>query len=147
MFRKILIPVDLTDKNRRAVEAARDLALWRPAEIAILHVIELLDAPMEELADFYQQLEETARRRMEAFAEPLRAAGLAFTQHLRYGKRVPEILRFVREEGFDMMVLASRTLDPERPEGTWLTISHQLVMLADCTVLVLKHRSDAHTPP
>lgn len=138
MFTRILVPVDLTDKNIRAVESARDLARWRPADIAILHVIELLDAPMDELEDFYQQLEESARRKMEKFADPLRAAGLPFTQHIRYGKRVPEILKFAKEGGYDLMVITSHPLDREHPGQSWMTISHQLVILAECPVFVLK---------
>ena len=138
MFTKILVPVDLTAKNLRAIETARDLAQWKQGEVAVLHVIELLDAPMDELEDFYQQLEETARRKIEELAAPLRAAGVQFTQHIRYGKRVAEILKFAAEQESDVMVITSHALDREHPGQTWMTISHQLAILADCAALVLR---------
>ena len=138
MFTKILVPVDLTAKNLRAVETARDLAQWRHGEVAILHVIELLDAPMEELEDFYEQLEESARHKIEEFAAPLRSAGVPFAQHIRYGKRVPEILKFAAEQAYDVMVITSHPLDREHPGQSWMTISHQLAILAECPVLVLR---------
>ena len=45
MFRRLLVPVDLTPKNVRAVEAARDLATQSGGEVFLLHVIETLDRP------------------------------------------------------------------------------------------------------
>lgn len=48
MFANVLVPVDFTPKSERAVEVAVGL-LQASGRITLLHVIELLDAPMEEL--------------------------------------------------------------------------------------------------
>ena len=63
MFRRILVPIELSDKDLRAVEAARSLARSNEegdTEVALLHVIETLDLPFEELEDFYGKLESRA---------------------------------------------------------------------------------------
>jgi nucleotide-binding universal stress UspA family protein len=74
MFERILVPVDFTDKNRDAVERARDLVRTE-GELTLLHVIEeLADIPFEELEDFYRRLEERAVRRLKELAEIAGAA-------------------------------------------------------------------------
>ena len=74
MFNHILLPVDLTDKNTPAIEVAKTLIDAAEGTITILHVIELLDAPMEELQDFYQELEERARSKSDMANIPLHSA-------------------------------------------------------------------------
>ncbi len=138
MFKHILVPVDLTDKSAQAVEAAKTIAATMDASITILHVIELLDAPMEELEDFYQELEESARTKMEKVSAPLRDAGLNVALHIRYGKRVPEIAKFTEEQDVDLTVICSRRVDPDDPARTWMTISHQIAMLIATPVLIMK---------
>ena len=46
MFDHILVPVDLTDRNSRALAAAARLA-GDDAEVTLLHVIETLDLPFD----------------------------------------------------------------------------------------------------
>src|SRR5262249_27413186 len=65
LFKRILVPLDFTEKNLRAIEVARQLALQSRSSVALLHVIETVEhVPIEELKDFYAKLEETARERM-----------------------------------------------------------------------------------
>jgi nucleotide-binding universal stress UspA family protein len=92
MFQRMLVPVDLTQKNAHAVETARDLAAESGGTVTLLHVIETLDLPFEELEAFYARLEEKARRAMEEMAEPLQEAGLSFARRVSYGRRAEEIV-------------------------------------------------------
>ena len=64
MFDHVLVPVDLTDRNRRALEAASRLA-GEDGEVTLLHVIETLDLPFDELEDFYQRLHDRAQVEMD----------------------------------------------------------------------------------
>lgn len=138
MFQRILIPVDLTDKNKNAVTTARHFAETEKAAVTLLHVIEMLDVPFEEEEEFYKDLETNARERMAALAEPLVQAGLDLTQQIVYGKRVAEICSFAADHEVDLIILSSHRIDPQEPGRTWMTISHQVAMLADCSVLVVK---------
>jgi len=42
MFQKILVPLDMTFKHRRAIDTAAELARQSGGEVVLLHVIELL---------------------------------------------------------------------------------------------------------
>lgn len=138
LFPKILVPLDLSDKNAGAMALVRDLALQDRSSVILLHVIETLDVPFEELQDFYERLEEAARHRMADLARPLAEAEIGVEQIVRYGKRAPEIVAYAQESGADLIVIGSHRPDPERPEKTLLTISHQVAIFAPCPVLVVK---------
>ncbi len=138
MFRRILVPVDLTAKNTRAITTARELAVQGRGQVLVLHVIETLDAPFDELADFYKQLEANAREQLEGLTHPLQEAGVLLEQHVRYGKRVAEIVRYAEECDADLILIGSHLPEPEHPRETLLTISHQVAIVATCPVLVLK---------
>lgn len=138
MFEQILVPVDLTAKNWRAVEAARDLAGLTGGEITLLHVIEPLDLPFEELADFYEELEGRAAEQLRKLAGPLRDAGLKAQQHVIYGDRARQIVEYARENGFQIVILSSHRADLENPARDLATISHKVAVLAQTPVLLVK---------
>ena len=140
MFREILVPVDLTDSNRSAIEVASHLVgSGDEGSVTLLHVIETIaDAEFEDMKDFYQRLEEKARKAMVGLAAPLTVSGRQVDQQIVYGNRAREIVGYAQEHDTDLIVLASRQLDPEQPEKTWTSISHQVAVLARCPVLLVK---------
>lgn len=141
MFRRILVPVELSEKDHRAVAAARSLAgAAGPdgAEVSLLHVIEMLDLPFEELEDFYGKLEARATEVMDGLAASLAADGIDVVQRIVFGSRVPEILAHAEESGADLLVLVARPVDPSDPGSAWSGIAYQLSILAASPVLLLK---------
>lgn len=138
LFRKILVPVDLTEKNVRAVDIARGLAAEHGSEVTLLHVIETLDLPFEELEEFYGRLEERAAGKMDELSAPLRDAGVPFSSRVVYGKRAEEVVGYAGEEGVDLIVLSSHRVDLENPGTGWTTLSYKVAILAQCPVLLVK---------
>lgn len=138
LFEKILVPVDLTEKNRRAVEVAGELASASGGSVTLLHVIELLDLPFEEVEDFYRQIEERAAEAMASLASPLESAGVSHAGHVRYGARAEEIVAFASEEGFDLILLSSHRADLDEPAKNWASLSHKVAILAQTPVLLVK---------
>lgn len=138
MFGNILVPVDLTEKNTRAVAAAREVASRFAAGLTLLHVIATIDLPFEELSEFYGRLEAKAGAALAALSEPLQASGLEMKTHIAYGSRAQEIVRHAESHGIDLIVLSSRQLDPEDPSKNWATVSHKVAILARCPVLLVK---------
>jgi nucleotide-binding universal stress UspA family protein len=139
MFTKILVPVDLTDSNRAAIEVASQLAARDDGSVTLLHVIEAIaDAPFEDMKDFYQRLEDKARKAMVDLAAPLTVTNKQVEQQITYGNRAREIVGYAEEHGTELIVLSSRQLDPTQPEKTWTSISHQVAVLARCPVLLVK---------
>src|SRR5262245_65623718 len=124
MFRKILVPVDLTDRHARALEIAAGLAPVGGA-VTLLHVIELLHGvPREEEPEFYQRLEETARAHLDRLAAKLQGRPTAVRAELLFGRRGADVVRYARDHGADLIVLSSHPIDPARPGDGWGTLSH-----------------------
>ena len=137
MFRNILVPVDFTKKNLRAVRVAARVASGRGASLILLHVIERVDAgDPRGLAGFYRKLEASARHKIGAL---LSAAGTVPARaEVLYGNRVNEILRFATERKVDLIVMSSHRLAMRRPGENWGTISYKVGILSRCPVLLVK---------
>jgi universal stress protein F len=134
-YRKILVPVDFSDKNRDAVAAAEAVA-GPDAEITLLHVIETVEhVPFDEMKDLYDRLEERADREMARLAE---GGSRALQQRVVYGHRARATADFAATEGFDLVVLSSHRIDPDQPGHDWATLSYQVAILCPCSVLLVK---------
>ncbi len=139
MYRNILIPVDLSEKNALAVETAQRLADPQAGAITLLHVIETLrDVPFEEMEDFYRELGEQAERTLARWTEALTERGFAAQQAILFGQRSPEIVRFAATQQIDLIVLRSHVLDRAHPAESFGTLSHQVALLAPCSVLLVR---------
>lgn len=138
MFHKVLVPVDLTPKNLSAVEVARDLARASGGEVVLLHVIEVLDLPFEELREFYDRLQARAIAHMDGLSGALRTAGVPFEAHVLYGDRTEKILHFAEETDADLIVMDSHRVEPGRPGRGPTTISYRVAIVAECPVLLIK---------
>lgn len=138
MFRNVLVPTDLTDRTTRALDVARGIA-GTGTRLTLLHVIETISgAEFEELASFYNRLEKRARERLDELAGTAAAGGPRIDIAIVYGHRVEEVLRFARDNGTDLIVLASHPLDAAGPAAGVGTMSHKLGILAPCAVLLVK---------
>ena len=138
MFSNILVPVDLSEKNARAIEAAQTLATRLGGRITLLHVIETIDLPFEELEEFYGRLEKQAANGMEALSAPMIEAGLTVERCVAYGSRSREIVRHTEDHGIELVIMSSRRVDPDNPTQDWATVSHKVAILARCPVLLVK---------
>lgn len=137
MFEHVLVPVDLTDRNLRALRIAAELA-GEDGEVTLLHVIETLDLPFDELEDFYQRLHDRAQGEMDRMAEPVSVSGVSIVQRISYGSRLREILAYAAENGSELIVMSSRRLDPQQAPTGFATLSHQVAMLSQVPVLLVK---------
>lgn len=135
-YGKVLVPLDLTDKNRTALAVAGSLAA-ADGEVVLLHVIEMIDDDSSELTGFYRKLEDRAREAMRLLTDEL-LGERRVTHHVAFGRRVDEIVRVARDGTADLIVLASHRVERNDPPRDWLTISHRVAILAPCTVLLVK---------
>ena len=75
---------------------------------------------------------------MDQMAEPLSVSGVTVIQRVSYGNRLREILGHAEESPTDLIVMSSRRLEPsERPTG-FATLSHQVAILSQVPVLLVK---------
>jgi nucleotide-binding universal stress UspA family protein len=141
MFSKILIPVDFTEKNEAAIQAALEIVGSREdAEIYLLHVIETIEhVEYDEMKDFYRELEHRSVAKLTRLEERCRAGGAAKVFHdLQYGKRAEAIVHYAEERGMDLVVLSSHKVDRDHPALGWGTISYRVAIVARCPVLLVK---------
>jgi nucleotide-binding universal stress UspA family protein len=138
IFERILIPVDLSERAVAALDWAVRLA--GPGTTAmLLHVVETLeDVPFEEMEEFYRKLEERAVETLDRWVEELGHRGVQAERRVVFGHRLHEVLASAGDDGPDVMLLRSHTVDPEKPGHGWGTLSYRLAVLAPCPVLLIK---------
>jgi nucleotide-binding universal stress UspA family protein len=139
MFRRILVPIDFSAKNRRAVRTAANLAASSRAETTLLHVIEEIetDAPGS-LRAFYARLERLAREKISPIVREFEKKGLRVRSQIVYGHRAAEIIRYAEKSRADLIVMSSHKLPLRSPADSWGTISYKVGILSRCPVLLVK---------
>jgi nucleotide-binding universal stress UspA family protein len=136
MFQDILIPVDFTPKNRRAIDAALQAGGPR-ARITLLHIVEKIRLPTtRDLKDFYQELMTDARLRMKRLAHTIRRRPVR--EEIYLGHRTDGIVRTARARKADLIVMNSHAVTPGRKGQDWGTISYKVAILAPCPILLVK---------
>ena len=139
MFKRVLVPVDLTQKSLAAVDLAYDLAVQSGAEVILLHVIETIEhVQFDELRPFYQRLEQSAKQGLQEFSERFQEKGLSVDQTVIYGHRTSEIVDYATENRVDLIIMASHRIDPDRPGHDWSSISYAVAILSPVPVLLVK---------
>lgn len=113
-LRKVLVTTDLSEYSLAALEYASTLSLLYSARLFVLHVEDIVPPPMYavhipdfEGEQFQQQVFQQAHRDLEAFARLRISPDLNATLVVRVGKTVDEIIRFVEQEGIDIIVMAT----------------------------------------
>jgi nucleotide-binding universal stress UspA family protein len=136
MFERILVPTDLTDESRQALDLALALASPTGARVILLHVIERIpNLDDRELRTFYDQLERESRSRLHALIGGAHKPGdVEIEQSVLFGRRAEEIVRTAEDSNCDLVILRHST------DGTPLlgSISYKVSVLAPCSVLLLK---------
>ncbi len=139
MFKHILVPSDLTDRNRKAMDIAVEMALENKSVITLLHVVETVEeADSDDFKKFYKQLGARAERIFDKFITQYGQKGVHIEKQIIYGKRIYEMLNFAVEHQVDLIIMSSHKLDPENATEGWGTISFKVGVLSHCPVMLVK---------
>jgi nucleotide-binding universal stress UspA family protein len=139
MFKKILLPIDLSDNHGRVLGVAADLASAGRGEVTLLHIIEVIAGlTMEEEKDFYQRLEQAARRHLGKLSDQLKPRDLPRRAEVLYGNREAEVVRYAREAETDLIVLTAPQFDPHNVGVSLGSLSYKIGLFAPCPVLLVK---------
>ena len=142
MFRKILVPVDFTEKNKAALDSAAQIAAGSAqegSEVTLLHVIETIEhIDFQEISDFYRGLETRAAAKLFALEEALQEKGIRAVHEVLFGKRAETIVRYAEEKGADLMILSSHKVDRDHPALGLGRLSYAVAIVARCPVLLVK---------
>lgn len=111
-IRKILVTTDFSDFSTAGMEYAISLASSYRAQIWLLHVVDntpLIRLPRVEKGSeaVLRQGVEKAAARLKDLAARVFPAGRSVTSVVRQGDPCAEIVKFAREEGMDIIVMAT----------------------------------------
>jgi nucleotide-binding universal stress UspA family protein len=138
MFNKILLPLDLTEKHRPALQAAAELCKQGAGEVILFHAIETIPGlPLNEEKSFYRRLEDTANKHLSRMSDELRAKQVSCRQEVRLGHRAEETLRFVREQSCDLIILTAPRFREDKPAVGLGSLGWKIGVMASCPVLLV----------
>jgi len=139
LFRHIMVPVDLSDRNERAVRTALELARERAGRTTLFHVIQRVPgiAPGE-LDAFYQRLEGSSERKLRRVARKFAERGLDVRTEVRVGDPPTEIIRATLREQVDLLVMGSHKIRRGDRRRGWGTTSYKVGIFCQCPILLVK---------
>jgi nucleotide-binding universal stress UspA family protein len=138
VYEHYIVPVDLSDRNVPAVRTAGNLARLTNGRVTLLHVVETLDLPYEEVADFYEKLELSAADKLEPLCELLRESDVSLERLIVFGDPATEVVNLARESADSLIVLRSHRVDGSTPVHGWATLSYKIAILASSPILLVK---------
>lgn len=139
MFKRILVPIDLSDRNTRALDVAAELARQNRALVTLCHVIQRVrDIPAAELRDFYRRLETTSVGTLRRVAKRFAARDVPVDTLVCIGEPAREIVRLAARRRVDLIVMGSHKVRAGRWATGWGTISYKVGVFCRCPVLLVK---------
>lgn len=111
--KRILVVSRSTKSCRKAVHYGISLARKYGVELYVVHVIhdpfslEGWNLPIPSLHEEYEKLKQGAKEDLDRIIRKEKAEGLHIKEWLREGKPVDEILKVVKEEDIDLLIMLS----------------------------------------
>ena len=139
MYQKILLPLDLTPKHESVFAAASEMVDPEQGRLLLLHVIESVTGfTADEQEEFYAPLRARAESMLVEWTRQLEPQCPDVSWEIRTGKRGFEVVQVAMRERCDLVIATSRAPDPERPGYGLGTTSHQVALMAPCSVLLIR---------
>lgn len=150
--RRILVPTDLSEAARYALDYATTVAVPSDAPIDLLHVIEAVPyvalTRMDRLSLSGPSFpERRARRHLDAFLDTLPDAPSSITPHFEFGDPADQIVRFANRHEVDLVVLSAR--GGSAPSHSSLgPVAERVLRRPPCPVLLARPTDpDDKSPP
>jgi nucleotide-binding universal stress UspA family protein len=138
VFERIIVPADLTERNRESVAMAARV-VSPEGTVYLLHVIETIPGVgVDEEKEFYEKLERKASAFLGELGSALTAENIAWSAEVIYGSRARSILDEAKKLDADLIIVRSHKIDADAPGQGYGTLSYQVGILAECPVLLVK---------
>ena len=139
MFKHLLVPVDLSERNERALEAALEVARKNRARVTLLHVIQSVpDLAFGELHEFYGRLETTSVEKLTRLARRFAARRVRVDTAVCIGEPARDIVRVAARRRIDLIVMGSHRVRSGRAAAGWGTTSYKVGIFCRCPVLLVQ---------
>lgn len=143
LFNRILVPTDFSAEAEHAVVVASELSRVYAAPLTLIHVYDPIAYPLPDGYVMYTPgqlsdiLTECDKRLARAKDTADSAGAIGVTTRLLQGSTAAEIVRFAKQDGYDLIVIGShgRTGVVRVLLGS---IAERVVQTAECAVLTVK---------
>jgi nucleotide-binding universal stress UspA family protein len=145
-IRKILVYIDGTEQSIAAAQYALCLSRASGAQLTFFYVIntkaldELLKVRIflkEEQIEYEHDLEEDAQRYLNHVKELARSKGISVETRSTMGNPNQEIVKLVRDEGFDLLVIGELSRIRSRRDE-FFDETERAMRAVPCSVLIVK---------
>ncbi|WP_018087009.1 universal stress protein [Desulfurispora thermophila] len=142
MYKKILVPIDGSDKSLKAARHAARIAEKMDGTVTLFHVLPQPPSYYMRSVDNIHQIilneaQKYAAEVMQTTKEQLADYHLTIECQTAIGHAADEICRKAREENYDLIVIGSRGLG-ELAGYIMGSVSNRVVRHAPCPVLVVR---------
>ena len=145
LFKKILFPVDLADVSKKIVPYVKEMVEKFDAELHLVYVAHVtqyyssLDMPAAYLGDVESEIREGAEKKLNGFKQAF-FEGISVRSTTLSGRPGPEILRYAKAEGMDMIIMGHSSTGIERAvfgsvAGYAVKYSHVPVLIISPSIL------------
>lgn len=139
VFSRILVPIDLSDRNARPLKVAQGLARQTGAKVTLFHVVqEVPRVTPGEMQAFYDRLLKVSRDKLGRAAKAFAAGRIPVRCEVCVGEPAREIVRAADRGPADLIVMGSHKVNPRRRGAGWGTTSYKVGILCRCPILLVK---------
>lgn len=150
-IKKILWPTDFSSSAAEALQQVISLTGKYKAEIHVLYVIEDIAhhpdwygafdvAHVEKLSEFSKK---SAHKRLDQVCEKYLNGCPMYIRHVSMGDPAGEILKLIKNEHMDIVVMATRGANGQFPFGS---VTEKVVKHSSVPVLIIPKKSEAAKP-
>lgn len=142
-FQKILCPTDFSEPSYEGLQCGVELASHFGAELCVVHVVPVVPPlPPDpnfafEVPEYERALHAEAERKLSEVVQQRIAKDVKARAVVAHGDAADEIVRIAREEGAELIVIATHGLRGWR-HLVFGSVAEKVVRLAECPVLTVR---------
>ncbi|CCO06982.1 universal stress protein [Desulforamulus hydrothermalis] len=145
MYKKILVPLDGSERARKALSHAVELAAKLAAKITLMHVVPSLPPYVNTAVDrlgqaqqaIVEELMKNGQELLDQYISMFSGNNIAVDTFIVMGQPADEILEKARAENYDLIILGSRGLG-EIKGYLMGSVSNRVSRHASCPVLIIR---------
>ena len=135
-MKKILLPIDGSKRSARTIDMLKHTYKPDEAEITLL-MVEFKDERVE-MSKIFEKYTEDAKEMLDELAETL--PGYTIHTKLLFGSPGPEIVRYAKQEKFDLIMMTRSSRGPLQKLGS--VASYIVKKAPDCDLMIMREAEE-----
>jgi nucleotide-binding universal stress UspA family protein len=139
LFKKILVPLDGSEHSLRALEKAIQIAKKFDGKLMLIHMysIAIFELTPSQINAYVLERRKSGEKILTEGGKRAYAEGVPFETQLQEGHVVEGIVKAAKKGNFDLIVMGARGTTKLK-ELFLGSVSHGVILLAPCPVLIMK---------